>query len=87
MQVCIPPKYIEQAYSIRTMFEYLGYSLVSALYSILLAAFSDNYGFTNITYISILALPMIVSMIVFIKLLIKKHTQKYTIIKQEYIDD
>lgn len=87
MQVCIPPKYIEQAYSIRTVFEYLGYSLVSALYSILLAAFSDNYGFTNITYISILALPMIVSMIVFIKLLIKKHTQKYTIIKQEYIDD
>lgn len=87
MQVCISPKYIEQAYSVRTMIEYLGYSLISALYSVLLAVFNDNYGWTNIAYISILALPIIISMIVFIKLLIKKHAQKYTIIKQEYTDD
>lgn len=87
MQVCISPKDIEQAYSVRTMVEYLGYSLISALYSLLLSTFNDNYGTTSLVFIAIVAVPIIVSMIVFIKFLIKKHAQKYTIIKDEYSQD
>lgn len=87
MQVCIPPKDIEQAYSVRTMVEYLGYALVSAMYSMLLASFNNNYGLTSLVYISILTLPIILSLVLFIRQLIKKYAQKYTIIKPEYVDD
>ncbi len=87
MQVCIPPKDIEQAYSIRIMVEYLGYAIVSAIYSALLAGFGDNYGWTSVVYIAVLALPILASMIWFINMLIKKYTQKYTIIRPEYTDN
>ena len=86
MQVCIPPQDIENAYSVRTMVEYLGYGLISALYSALLTAFSDNYGIVSIVYMSILTVPIIITMVLFIKYLIKKHAEKYTIIDPEYTD-
>lgn len=86
MQVCISPKDIEQAYSVRTMVEYLGYSLISAMYSLLLTQFNNNYGMVMLVYMGILAVPLIVSMVFFIRFLIKKHAQKYTIIKPEYVD-
>lgn len=87
MQVCISPQDIEKAYSVRTMVEYLGYGLISALYSALLTAFSDSYGIVSIVYMSILTLPIIITMILFIRFLIKKHAEKYTIIKQEYTEE
>lgn len=87
MQVCISPQDIEKAYSVRTMVEYLGYGLISALYSTLLTVFSDGYGIVSIVYMSILTLPIIITMILFIKNLIKKHAEKYTIIKQEYTEE
>ena len=87
MQVCIPPRDIEQAYSVRIMVEYLGYAIVSAIYSALLAGFGDNYGWTSVVYIAVLALPILASMIWFINMLIKKYTQKYTIIRPEYTDN
>lgn len=87
MQVCIPPQEIENAYSVRTMVEYLGYGLISALYSWLLSAFSDNYGIVSVVYMSILTIPIIITMVLFIKYLIKKHAEKYTIIKQEYTEE
>lgn len=87
MQVCIPPQEIENAYSVRTMVEYLGYGLISALYSALLTAFSDSYGIVSVVYMSILTVPIIIAMILFIKYLIKKHAEKYTIIKQEYTEE
>lgn len=86
MQVCISPKDIETAYSIRTTVEYLGYAIISAMYSALLTSFNNNYGIVSLVYMGILSLPLIVSMILFIKSLIKKHAQKYTIIKPEYTD-
>ncbi|MBQ8615590.1 MAG: MFS transporter [Clostridia bacterium] len=87
MQVCMPKRNIEKAYAIRTMIEYLGYAGVSALFAGLLSAFNDNWGLTNIVYIGILTIPLIVSLVVFIRALIKKHAQKYTVIKDEYTKD
>lgn len=86
MQVCISPKDIEQAYSVRTMVEYIGYAGISAVYSALLTLFSDSYGMTSLIYMAIMCVPMIITMILFINQLIKKHAQKYTIIKPEYTD-
>ncbi len=87
MQVCIAPKNIEKAYSIRTMVEYLGYACWNSIYSLLVEMFSDNYGWTSITFVSLISLPIIISLILFVRALVKKHAQKYTIIKDEYVND
>ena len=87
LQVCTSTKNIERAYSIRVMVEYLGYAAISFVYSFLLGAFNDNYGLTNLTYIGIFIVPLVISLIVFIRALCKKYVQKYTIIKPEYTED
>lgn len=87
MQVCVSKRNIERVYAIRTMVEYLGYGLISALFAGLLAVFNDNWGLTNIVYMAILSVPLIISLIFFIRSLIKKHAQKFTVIKDEYTKD
>lgn len=87
MQRCLPNKDIETAYSIRTMVEYFGYAAISAIYAGLLALFKDNYGLTNLVYISILAIPIIVTTGLFIRYLCKEYAKKHTIIKKEYVED
>lgn len=87
IQVCTPTRNHERAHSIKTMVEYLGFAIISAVYAALLGNFNDNYGITNLVYISIFAIPLIVAMIVFIRLLVKKYAQKYTVIKDEYTKD
>ena len=87
MQVCMPKRNIERAYATKTMVEYLGFSVGSAIYAGLLSLFKDNWGLTNIVYISILAIPLIVSLVLFIRALIKKYAQKFTVIKDEYTKD
>ena len=87
LQVCTSKKNIERAYSIRTMVEYLGYALISWVYATLLANFGDNYGLTNLVYIAIFVVPLIVSLVLFLRAVVKKHAQKYTVIKDEYTKD
>ena len=86
LQVCTPKKNIDRAYSIRITVEYLGYAAISSLYALLLSLFGDNIGMTGLVYISILAIPMVVSLILFIRALCKQYAKKYTIIKSEYTD-
>ncbi len=87
LQVCTPKRNHERVFSIRIMAEYLGYAIISAVYALLLSILGDNYGLTNLVYIGIFAIPLIASVMVFIRLLIKKHAQKYTVIKDEYTKD
>lgn len=87
MQVCMPKRNFERAMAIRIMVEYLGYAIISAIYATLLEGFGDNYGLTSAVYMGIFAIPVIVSLVVFIRLLVKKHAQKYTVIKEEYTKD
>lgn len=87
MQVCMPKRNLEKAYAVKTMLEYLGYAAISALFAGLLSAFNDNWGLTNIVYIGILVVPLIIALIVFLRALIKKHAQRYTIVKDEYTKD
>lgn len=87
LQVCTTKKNVERVYSIRIMVEYLGYALISMVYSGLLSVYNDNLGFTNLTYIGIFGIPLAVSLVVFIRFLCKKYAQKYTIIKPEYTED
>lgn len=87
LQVCTSKKNYERVHSIRIMVEYLGYAAISFVYSFLIGAFNDNLGLTNLTYIGIFAIPLVISLIMFIRLLCKKYAQKYTIIKPEYTED
>lgn len=87
LQVCTSKRNIERAYSIRVMVEYLGYAAINFVYSILLTVYKDNLGLTNLTYIGIFGIPLIISLVLFIRVLCKKYAQKYTIIKPEYTED
>ena len=87
IQVCLPNKNLEKLYALNTMIQYLGYALMSAVFSGLMSAFSNNYGLSIITYMAIFTIPLIISLIVFLRLLCKKYASKYTIIKQEYVED
>ena len=87
LRICMPKKNLESAHAVKTTVEYLGYTLLNFTYAGLLSAFNDNLGKTNLTYIAIFAIPLIVSMMLFIKILCKKHAEKFTIIKDEYTKD
>ena len=87
LQVCTSKKNIERAYSIRTMVEYMGFAIISSVYAGLLAVFNDNIGITNLIYIGIFVVPMVLSLVLFIRVLCRKHAQKYTVIKDEYTKD
>lgn len=84
LQVCTNRKNQERVMSLKVMVEYMGYAAISAVYSLILAGFNDNYGLTSLVYIGIFAIPLIVSLILFIRALCKKHAQKFTIIKDIY---
>ncbi|MFQ6752658.1 MAG: MFS transporter [Clostridia bacterium] len=86
LQVCTPKRNIDRAHSIRITVEYFGYAAISSLYALLLGVFGDNIGMTSLVYISILAIPMVISLILFIRALCKQYAKKYTIIKSEYTD-
>ncbi len=87
MQVCTPPRNLEKLYAVSTVVQYLGYAIMSAIFSGLLGAFNDNYGYSMLTYLAI-SLPLVIgATIFFIRMLTKKHAQKFTIIKPEYTED
>ena len=87
MQVCLPPRNLEKLYALSTVVQYLGYALMSAMYSGLLSAFGDDYGKSMLVYV-IICIPLVIAAtIFFIRQLTKKHAQKFTIIKPEYTED
>ena len=87
MQVCTDSKNHEKMYALRTIAEYAGYAILNAIYAQLLTTFNNNFGYANFVYIGVLALPILVALIFFIKVLTKKFAQKYTIIKPEYTEE
>ena len=87
MNVCLNPKDMDKAYSFRVSVEYAGYALISALYAFLLGLYNDNFGLTNIVFMGILTIPILVSMIVSIKNIVKQYAKKFTVIKDEYVND
>lgn len=87
IQVCMPQKNIEKLYTLKTMSGHLGYAIGSLIFSALMKGFNDSYALANIFYILILAIPLIISTLIFIRLLIKKYASKYTVIRPEYTED
>ena len=87
LRICMPKKNLESAHAVKTTVEYLGYTILNFTYAGLLSFYNDNLGKVNLTYIAIFAVPLIISVILFIRVLCKKHAEKFTIIKDEYTKD
>lgn len=85
--VCSKPKNVERVFALKTMVEYLGFTIFSAFFAFLLEQFGDNLGYTFLMYVGIVGLPLIISVMIFIRSLCKKFAQKYTVIKDEYVND
>ncbi len=86
-QVCMPKKDLERLYAMTTVVQYLGYAIMTAIFSALLSLFKDNYGYSILTYLAI-SLPLVIgSTIFFIRMLCKKYAEKFTVIKPEYTED
>lgn len=84
---CVKKQNSEFVFAIRSAVECLGYSIFCLVFSGLISGFNDNIGLTNLVFVSILAIPLIVSTIVFIRVLIKRYTSRNTIIRKEYVED
>ena len=83
----MPQKNLEKLYAMSAVVQYLGYAVFSAIFSGLLAAFNDNYGYSILVYLAI-SLPIVIGSTIFLlRTLVKKYAQKYTIIKPEYTED
>lgn len=83
----MPKKNLESAHAVKTTVEYLGFTILNFTYAGLLSFYNDNLGKANLTYIAIFAVPLIISMVLFIRILCRKHAEKFTIIKDEYTKD
>lgn len=83
---CIPESKTETIFALRAMMEYLGHSLGALLLSQLINI-NNNYGLANLLFVSIISIPLIISTIVFIRMLIKVYANKHTVIRKEYVED
>lgn len=70
-----------------SMAEYLGYSFITLTVAIVLNLSGNSFAITNLVITGIVAIPMILSIVVFVKELIKKYTSKHTIIREDIQED
>lgn len=70
-----------------SMAEYLGYSFITIVVATVLNFTNNSFATTNLIITAIIAIPLIVSIIIFVKELIKKYTKKQTIIRDDMKDD
>ncbi len=87
MNVCVKEKNRDTAFSVRISVEYLGYAIISAIYSMLLGITNDHYGWTNVYYVLITMIPALIATTLFIRFIIREYSSRNTIIKREYTED
>ena len=69
------------------MAEYLGFSFITLTVAVIMDLSSNNFGLTNLIITGIVAIPMFISIVIFIRELIKKYTKKHTIIRPDIKED
>lgn len=78
---------LSKVLTLYSMSEYLGYSFITLVVATILELTGNSFATTNLIITAIVAIPMMVSIIVFIRELIKKYTNKYTIIRNDMKED
>lgn len=78
---------LSKVLTLYSMAEYLGFSFITLTVSLVLSLTNNSFGTTNLIITAIIAIPMIVSIIIFIKELIKKYAKRQTIVREDMKDD
>ena len=78
---------LSKTLTLYSMAEYLGYSFITLLVATVMEFTSNQFASTNLIITGIIAVPMMVSIIIFIRELIKKYAKKQTIIREDMQDD
>ena len=78
---------LSKTLTLYSMAEYLGYAFITLLVATIMGLTSNQFATTNLIITSIIAIPMMISIIIFIRELIKKYTKKHTIIRSDMEDD
>lgn len=78
---------LTKALTLYSMAEYLGYSIITIVVAFVLKATNNSFALTNLIITAIIAIPLLVSIIIFVKELIKKYSKRNTIIRQDMKDD
>lgn len=78
---------LSKSLTLYSMAEYLGYSFITLLVAIIMEFTANQFATTNLIITAIIAIPMMVSIIIFIRELIKKYAKTHTTIREDMKDD
>lgn len=78
---------LAKSLTLYSMAEYLGFSFITLIASLVMNLTNNSFSLTNIIVSSIVAIPMIISIIIFTKELIKKYAKRHTVIRKDMVDD
>lgn len=70
-----------------SMAEYLGFSFITLTVAFVMDMTNNSFSLTNIIISGIIAIPLLVSIIIFVKELVKKYAKKHTIIRSDMEND
>lgn len=78
---------LAKSLTLYSMAEYLGFTFITMIVAAVMDMTSNNFGTTNLIITGIVAVPMLISIVIFIREIIKRHTKTHTIIRQDMKDD
>ncbi|MBQ8431139.1 MAG: MFS transporter [Clostridia bacterium] len=78
---------LSKVLTLYSMAEYLGFSFITLTVAVVMELTSNSFALTNLIITGIIMIPMMISIIIFIKELIKKYSKKLTIIRSDMKDD
>ena len=78
---------LAKSLTLYSMSEYLGFSFITLIVAVVMDLTNNSFSLTNIIISCIIAIPMIISIIIFVRELIKKYAKKHTIIRSDMEND
>lgn len=78
---------LAKSLTLYSMAEYLGFSFITLIVAVVMDVTNNSFSLTNIIISCIVAVPMIISITIFIRELIKKYAKKHTIIRSDMEND
>jgi len=76
-----------KALTLYSMAEYLGFTTITTLVAVIMEVTNNSFATTNIIITAVIALPLLVSIFVFTREIIKRHAKAHTIIRNDMKDD
>lgn len=87
INLSIEKENLSKVLTLYSMAEYLGYSFITMTVALVLDLSGNSFAITNLVITGIVAIPMLISITIFVKEIIKRYTKKQTIIRDDIKDD